>query len=99
MRKNIGSLFILAALISLFLGILFGVIGSFQFIFPQAVFQQDFPFFKTRPMHVTLVLSWIVLCAAGGVYYYLPQISGRKLFSESLAKLTLCFLFSVVSVL
>ena len=38
-------------------------------------------------MHVTLVLSWLVLTAAGGIYYYLPKISGRELFSKLLAKI------------
>ncbi|MBK5286762.1 MAG: cbb3-type cytochrome c oxidase subunit I [Bacteroidia bacterium] len=87
MKRNNGLLFILVSLISLLLGIYFGVIGSFQFLFPQEVFLQSLPFIKTRPIHVTLVLSWIVLCAAGGIYYYMPQIAGQKLFSESLAKI------------
>jgi len=87
MKINIGLLFILVSLIALILGMVYGVLGSLQFIFPQDVLQQTFPFFKTRPIHVTLVLSWIVLSAAGGIYYYLPQISEKKLFSESLAKI------------
>lgn len=86
-NKNIGSLFILTGLISLLLGLLLGVIGSLQYIFQEATLNQYFPFYKTRPMHVTFVLSWIVLTAAGGIYHYLPQVSGRELFSKPLAKI------------
>jgi nitric oxide reductase subunit B len=55
---------------------LFGVIGAFQFLFPGE-FLKDIPFQKTRPLHVTLVISWILLAAAGGIYYYLPGIASR----------------------
>ncbi|HLG34403.1 MAG TPA: cbb3-type cytochrome c oxidase subunit I, partial [Bacteroidia bacterium] len=85
MKKNIGTLFILAGLIALVLGLLTGVAGALQFVFPEGNFNTYFPFFKTRPMHVSLVLSWIVLTAAGGIYFYLPKIAGRELFSKSLA--------------
>src|SRR5262249_20792285 len=85
MKKNIGALFVLVGLIALVLGVLSGVTGAFQFVFPGSSFSAYFPFYKARPMHVSLVLSWIVLTAAGGIYFYLPQISGRELFSKRLA--------------
>jgi nitric oxide reductase subunit B len=49
----------------------YGVIGGFQFLFPQ--FLQDLLFTKTRPLHVSLVISWIFLAAIGGIYFYLPR--------------------------
>jgi nitric oxide reductase subunit B len=107
MKKNIGTIFVLAGLVALVLGLLSGVAGALQFVYPEGNFNAWFPFFKTRPMHVTLVLSWIILSAAGGVYFYLPRISGRELFSKSLAKyhllifiacgagILLCYIFGI----
>lgn len=99
-RTNIGSLFILAGLVSLLLGLLVGITGAFQFLFPQDEFNKIFPFYKSRPLHTTLVLSWIILSAAGGVYFYLPKIAGRNLFSNSLAKIHfLLFIFTGVGII
>jgi nitric oxide reductase subunit B len=59
---------------------LFGVIGGFQFLFPE--FLQELLFTKTRPLHVSLVVSWIFLIAVGGIYFYLPRQFHYKLWSE-----------------
>jgi nitric oxide reductase subunit B len=76
--------FILLSLAMLVTGIFFGVIGGFQYLFPTWL-KEWLPFTKTRPLHVSLVISWIFTAATAGIYYYLPGITGKPLFSEKMA--------------
>ncbi len=83
MKKEIGVLFVFLSIISLWGGLLFGTISSFQFVFPD--FFEFIPFFKNRPLHVSLVVSWIFLSVVGGIYYYLPKFCNLPLFSKKMA--------------
>ncbi len=85
MKLNFGLLFILTGLVSLILGLLFGIVGAVHFISTESV-NSLFPFYKIRPLHVTFVLSWILLAACGGIYLYLPRIYKHNRFSHTLAK-------------
>jgi nitric oxide reductase subunit B len=62
-----GLRFMRLGMLALAIGMLFGVIGGFQFLFPE--FLQELLFTKTRPMHVSMVVSWIFLVAIGGIYF------------------------------
>jgi nitric oxide reductase subunit B len=84
MRRNVAFLFILVSLVCLVAGVFFGVCGGLQYILPEFL-RNTLAFTKTRPLHVTLVITWIFTAAVGGIYYYLPQITKRKLFSNRLA--------------
>ena len=79
-----GLRFMRLGMLALGIGMLFGVIGGFQFLFPE--FLQELLFTKTRPMHVSMVVSWIFLVAIGGIYFYLPRQCNLPLFSTTLAK-------------
>ena len=79
-----GLRFMRLGMLALGTGMLFGVIGGFQFLFPE--FLQELLFTKTRPMHVSMVVSWIFLVAVGGIYFYLPRQCNLPLFSTKLAK-------------
>ena len=72
-RQNdlIGLNFLRLGIVSLAIGMFFGVIGGFQFLFPD--FLQELLFNRTRPIHVSMVVSWIFLAAIGGIYFYLPR--------------------------
>jgi len=70
-------------MLALAAGMLFGVIGGFQFLFPE--FLRELLFTKTRPLHVSLVVSWIFLIAIGGIYFYLPRQRGLELYSARAA--------------
>ncbi len=83
-KGKTGLLFILMGMISLWAGLIFGSIGAFQFVYPELF--EFLPFFKSRPLHVSLVVAWIFLTAVGGVYYYLPKYSGVALYSDRLPK-------------
>lgn len=82
-RSNIGLNFMRLGMLALAAGMFFGVIGGFQFLFPE--FLQELLFTKTRPLHVSLVVAWIFLIAIGGVYFYLPRQCGVDLWSERAA--------------
>ena len=83
MKKEVGVFFIMLAIIALLGGLFFGSIASFQFIYPD--FFKALPFFKNRPLHVSLVVSWIFLSAIGGIYYYLPKYCNLPVFSRKMA--------------
>ena len=74
-----GLRFMQLGMLALAVGMLFGVIGGFQFLFPE--FLRELLFTKTRPLHVSLVVSWIFLIAIGGIYYYLPRQCKLPLYS------------------
>ena len=74
-----GLRFMQLGILALAAGMLFGVIGGFQFLFPE--FLRELLFTKTRPLHVSLVVSWIFLVAIGGIYFYLPRQAKLPLFS------------------
>ena len=83
-RNLIGLRFLMLGTAALGLGILFGVIGGFQFLFPK--FLEQLSFTSTRPLHVSLVVSWIFLVAIGGIYYYLPNKCSLELWSDRLPR-------------
>ncbi len=85
MKKEIGVTFIFLSIIALLAGLLFGSLSAFQFVFPGLF--DALPFFKNRPLHVSLVVSWIFLSVLGGIYYYLPKYCGLPLFSKKMATL------------
>lgn len=74
-----GLRFMQLGLAALAVGMFFGVIGGFQFLFPE--FLQELLFTKTRPMHVSLVIASIFLIAIGGIYFYLPRQCQLPLYS------------------
>ncbi len=77
MERRIGSLFIISALLLLILGALAGVLISVNYVLPD-FFKDVIPFNQLRPMHTTSVISWIILAATGGVYYYISEELGLR---------------------
>ncbi|HSY75912.1 MAG TPA: cbb3-type cytochrome c oxidase subunit I, partial [Bacteroidia bacterium] len=58
------------------------------------------PFIKCRPLHVSLVVSWIFLSAIGGIYYYLPNYCGINWYSKKLPKVHFwLFVFTGIAIL
>lgn len=84
-NNSIGSWFIVIAISSLFIGLIFGALGGIQYIFPDFL-KEHLSFQKMRPLHVYLVINWIFCAAAGAIYIYIPDVTGKKLFSTTLAK-------------
>ncbi len=91
--------FLYTSLLLLIAGMLFGLTGGLQYIIP-GIFKTYLSFEKTRPLHVSSVVFWIIMASTGTVIAYLQQYSGRKIFSPSLIKVQFfLFLFSVLGIL
>ena len=95
MRKNFSLLFIASGLCMLLAGALIGVLISIVYIVPDFL-KEYLPFNQLRPMHITSVVSWIVLTATGGVYFYLERVEKIKLYSPKLG-MTHFIIFLVVA--
>jgi len=94
----IGLDFMRLGMLALAAGMLFGVIGSFQFLFPD--FLRELLFTQTRPLHVSLVISWIFLAAVGGIYFYLPRQCNLPLWSPGAARVHFwVFVFTGLAIL
>lgn len=84
MKKHFSLIFLLVGLFALLGGALIGVLISMVYVFPD--FLNDFiPFNQLRPMHTTFVVSWIIMTAVGGIYFYITKIENLKLYSPKLA--------------
>lgn len=85
MKTKLPLYFLAFALISLLLGITFGLCASLQYVFPEFL-KEYIPFSKLRPFHVTSVISWIILSATGSIYFFLVYVERLKLYSDRLLK-------------
>lgn len=74
-----AKVFLVLAMSYLFLGLLIGVIGGFQYILPPLL-KEQLSFQKTRPLHVYLVITWLFTAAQAGIYYYLPRVANRQIY-------------------
>lgn len=86
--KKTASAFIGLALTALLAGAIFGILAAFQYLFPEFL-KDTLAFNRMRPFHVSTALGWIILCATGGIYYYLQNSLNLKLFSPKMATLHL----------
>jgi nitric oxide reductase subunit B len=69
MNKKVSIYFIVFGLTALILTSIFGILSSLYYVYPD-LFGNDLPFNKLRPLHVSSAVSWIILTAVGGIYYY-----------------------------
>lgn len=83
MKNNISLLFILVALFSLLASVLFGCIAALQYVTDSAL-SGFLSFQLMRPLHVSMVIAWIFSSALAGIYYYLPKIVKRPIYSKRL---------------
>lgn len=98
-----GKKFLHASLIFLVAAMAMGCIGAVQYVFPDFL-AKAFSFYKVRPLHVTLAISWIFFSAIGSVYYYVSCIvqSRRsfaaienmdfRLFAGSVTLIIICYI-------
>jgi len=72
----IGRKFLLLALILLGLGLFFGVIASQTYLIPDFL-KDSLNFPKTRPLHVSSVLFWILIASIGSIYCGLELVAEK----------------------
>jgi nitric oxide reductase subunit B len=94
-EKKVALGFWLLALACLFFGLLFGMAGSFQYIIPGFL-KEKISFASMRPLHVFLITQWICCAAVGSIYYFLPSIAKKKLYSIKLAQVHLGIVLFVI---
>lgn len=82
--KKISFIFITLSLLALIVGAIFGTLAGIQYVKPDFL-KEVIAFNKMRPFHVSTVIGWIILCATGGIYYYLTNVLKLNLFSKKLA--------------
>lgn len=91
--------FIIAGLFLLVTGMFWGIAGGFQYLVPGFM-KQSLSFEKTRPLHVSSVVFWIIFGAMGSVLTYLQEHTGKNIFSKRMMKIQLLlFIVSVFIIL
>lgn len=94
-----SKLFLLAAFVLLVIGLMAGLIGGLQYIIPGFL-KEQLSFERIRPMHVSSVVSWIILAAIGGAVTYLQEHTGKKIYSPLLLRIQFfLFVFFVICML
>lgn len=84
-NNNYPYLFIATGLISLILGLLFGLLAGIQYIIPNFI-KDILPFNALRPLHTLFVIAWIILTATGGIYYYTKRNTDNVKFKNNIIK-------------
>jgi nitric oxide reductase subunit B len=74
---DVSMAFLLFAILALLFGAIAGVLGSIQYLEPQYL-KEYLPFNRLREMHVSSMVSWIILASVGGIYFYIPYQVGVK---------------------
>lgn len=62
--------FIFIGLTALLLALTCGLLAGFQYVIPSFI-KEFLPFTVLRPLHTLFAVSWILLSAIGGIYYYI----------------------------
>ena len=98
-KLTTAKLFIIAGLILMVAGMLFGLTGALQYLVPGFL-KRCLSFEIIRPLHVSSVIFWIIFGAMGAVLTYLQEYTGKKLYSPLLVKIQFgIFLVSVIAIL
>jgi len=98
-KLTTAKLFIIAGLILMVAGMLFGLTGAMQYLVPGFL-KRYLSFEIIRPLHVSSVIFWIIFGAMGAVLTYLQEYTGKKLYSKLLVKMQfVIFSLSVVAIL
>ena len=93
------KLFMITGLLLLATGIFFGLTGALQYLVP-GLLKQQLSFERTRPLHVSSVVFWIILAAMGAATSYLQQHTGKKIWSHHLLRLQLVvFVVTIIVIL
>lgn len=94
-RITTTKLFLLAGLIMLIFGMLFGIVGSLQYVLPGFL-KSHLSFEKVRPLHVSSVVFWILLAAMGGVLHYSNMYTERRHYSILLMRIQLLLFLGTI---
>ena len=68
--RHVSAAFLVLAIASLFGALLFGLTGALQYIIPGFLYE-IVSFEKARPLHVTLILTWLFSASIGSIFYFI----------------------------
>ncbi len=75
-KINIGNLFLITAVLMLVLGLSFGLLAAFIYLYPEFL-KNELGFISLRPLHVSSAMFWIILGATGCVYSGLKGVANQ----------------------
>ncbi len=98
-KNTVNKAFIFAGLLLLLAGMIWGITGALQYLFP-GLLKETLSFEKVRPLHVSSMIFWIIMAASGSVITYLQQHTGRGMYAPLLLRIQfLVFAISIVAIL
>ncbi|MCC7534025.1 MAG: cbb3-type cytochrome c oxidase subunit I [Bacteroidia bacterium] len=97
-NTNSGKAFLILAILMLLGGLVFGLLASFVYIDSQFL-KDTLGFVALRPMHVSLVVFWIIIGASGSVLTALQDIKPKSLNPKLLYIHILCWLVAIIGVI
>lgn len=95
---HIGKTFLLLALTMLFIGLLFGLLASLNYVLPGNM-KDSLGFISLRPLHVSSVQFWILLGASGSVFCSLEILAKRKINQALSLMQMLLWIIAIVGIL
>ncbi|MBL7930059.1 MAG: cbb3-type cytochrome c oxidase subunit I [Bacteroidia bacterium] len=95
--NNTGHALAKVALFFLMAGVLVGFLSSLQYLFP-GLLNHQLPFYISRPLHVHLVLNWILAAALACIYFFISRFTGTQNNKKTLQNFHV-LLFGVTAVL
>ncbi len=84
MNRRIPLTFVGLGLIVLLFGAFMGILAGIVHIEPNFL-KETLPFNQLRGIHVSSMISWLILCATGGVYYYVTIELDHSIYSGKMA--------------
>jgi nitric oxide reductase subunit B len=96
-KINIGNLFLITAIIMLLIGLCFGILAAFIYLYPNFL-KEKIGFISLRPLHVSSALFWIILGGTGCVYNGIRSILKTE-FSTQIALIQWClWIVSIIGI-
>lgn len=96
-KINIGNLFLITAIIMLLIGLCFGILAAFIYLYPNFL-KEKIGFISLRPLHVSSALFWIILGGIGCVYNGIRSILKTE-FSTQIALIQWClWIVSIIGI-
>ncbi len=86
MNKSFSIRFVSFGLLALLIGMLAGILITIQYLNPGFL-KAFLPFNHLRAVHVSSVVSWIILSAVGSIYFYIEHDQNNKIFSKKLLQI------------
>lgn len=96
-KINIGNLFLVTAILMLLLGLCFGILAAFIYLYPEFL-KDSLGFISLRPLHVSSAMFWIIIGATGCVYNGLKIVAGKMISTRLALAQWILWIIAVVGI-